>query len=228
MKLETPILIIIILLTICATLLAKAQFDKKGQAQAQTGEPAKAAVTSETPAASSSGSNPAIEVIMKRKSVREYTAQPVSKEDLDILIRAGMAAPTAGNKQPWEFVVITDRKTLDKLADQLEYAKMLKDAKAAIAVCGVPKLSFPGKDSEYWIQDCSAATENILLAAEAINLGAVWTGVHPVQERIEAVRSTLNLPSDIIPLNVIAIGHPTGKEKPKNKYKPERIHWEKY
>lgn len=230
MKIETPNLIIMLLLTICATLLVKSQVESKHQPQVQAATPAGSGQTETSISADSSGaSNPStIDIIMRRKSVRDYTDKPVDKQTLDILIKAGMAAPTAGNKQPWEFVAITDRNTLDALADKLEYAKMLKKAPAAIVVCGVPKLSFPGTESEYWIQDCSAVTENILLAVESLNLGAVWASVYPGKDRIDSVRSILNLPDDIIPLNIIAIGYPTGKEKPKNKYKPERIHWEKW
>ncbi|MGL4412487.1 MAG: nitroreductase family protein [Bacteroidales bacterium] len=172
--------------------------------------------------------NPAIENIMQRKSVRTYQDRAVEREKIDTLLRAAMAAPTAGNKQPWSFIVIEQKENLLALAEALPYAKMLTKAPLAIVVCGIPSKSFPDKGAEYWIQDCSAATENLLLAAEAIGLGAVWTGVHPIEERVKDVQGVLNIPSDVIPLCVIPIGYPTGREKPKDKWKPELIHWEKW
>ncbi|MGL4993950.1 MAG: nitroreductase family protein [Bacteroidales bacterium] len=172
--------------------------------------------------------NAAIDNIMQRKSVRTYQDKAVEREKIDTLLRAAMAAPTAGNKQPWAFIVIEQKKNLETLSQALPYAKMLSKAPIAIVVCGIPSKSFPDRGAEYWIQDCSAATENILLAAEAIGLGAVWTGVHPIEERVKMVQEVLNIPADIIPLCVIPIGYPTGREKPKDKWKPELIHWEKW
>jgi len=167
-----------------------------------------------------------IQNIMMRKSVRNYTAEPIAKDALERLVRAGMAAPTAGNKQPWKFVVIDQRALLDALAGKLPYAKMLARAPAAIAVCGDMTKTFPDKpDDEYWIQDCSAASENILLAAEALGLGAVWTGVYPVSDRVAAVQEILHLDKKLVPLNVIAVGHPAGGEPPKDKWKPENLLW---
>lgn len=171
--------------------------------------------------------NNTLSTIFNRKSVRNFTTDSVSKEQLELLLRAGMAAPTARNVQPWAFVAITERAVLDTLADMLPYAKMLRQTPAAIVVCGdLEKLG--DLKTEYWIMDCSAATENILLAAEAIGLGAVWTAAYPQLDRVEAVTKTLNLPEHIIPLCVIPIGVPTGIDQPKDKYKPENIHWEKW
>lgn len=166
-------------------------------------------------------------VIHSRKSVRNFTGQAVGREDLDKILRAGMAAPTAVGKQPWAFVVVTDRKTLDALKDGLPYAKMLSKAGAAIIVCAIPEKAHD-KKIEFAIIDSACAGENILLAAEAIGLGAVWTAAYPYKERMEVVRKTLLIPDDVIPLNVIPIGHPTGTDKPKNKYNPENIHREKW
>ncbi|MCK9163054.1 MAG: nitroreductase family protein [Bacteroidales bacterium] len=166
--------------------------------------------------------------ILERKSVRTYTEQRVEKEDLEKLLRAAMAAPTAVNAQPWAFIAIDDREILDNLADLLPYAKMLKQAQAAIIVCGNMEKALEGEGQEYWIQDCSAATQNILLAAESLGLGAVWTGVYPKKERIEVVQNEVSLPKHIIPLCVIPIGWQTGKEKPKQKYNEENIHWNKW
>ena len=166
--------------------------------------------------------------ISERKSVRTYTDQKVEKEDLEKLLRAAMSAPSAVNAQPWAFIAINDRETLDNLGNLLPYAKMLKQAQAAIIVCGNMEKALECEGQEYWIQDCSAATQNILLAAEGLGLGAVWTGVYPKKERIEIVQKEIQLPSHIIPLCVIPIGWQTGKEKPKQKYKEENIHWNKW
>lgn len=170
--------------------------------------------------------NETLEVIHNRKSVRHFTDQPVSKKQLETLLRAGMAAPTAVNRQPWVFYVVTKREVLDKLSQQLPYAKMLSQAQAAIVVCGDMEKAGNLKDKGYWVQDCSAATENILLAAESIGLGAVWTASYPYDDRTETVSNALNLPENHVPLNVIPIGYPTGEDTPKNKWIPENIIWQ--
>jgi len=170
----------------------------------------------------------ALTVIHNRKSVRNYTNQEVTKEQLEILLRAGMAAPTGRNKQPWAFVAINDKVIMDSLAIKLPYAKMLANAKAAIVVCGDMNKTMEGEGQILWVQDCSAATQNILLAAEAIGLGAVWTAAYPYKERNKAVVDALQLPTHIVPLCVIPIGYPTGEDKPKDKWKPENIYWQKW
>lgn len=167
-------------------------------------------------------------VIAQRKSVRNYTGEPVTADELDKLVRAGFAAPSAGNRQPWEFVVVTERARLDRLAEGLQFGKMLAKAPAAIIVCGNSAEFLDDKARDMWIQDCSAATQNILLAAEGMNLGAVWLGILPLEERMKLVAETLNLPDGIIPLNVISIGRPSGMEKPKDKYKPAKVHLQQW
>ena len=169
----------------------------------------------------------ALTVIHSRKSVRIFTGQAVSKGDLNTILRAGMAAPTAVNKQPWSFIVITERKTLNVLADKLKNASMLGKAGAAIIVCAIPEKAY-GQKKDLAIIDSTLAGENILLAVEALGLGATWTAAYPYEDRMHIVRKTLGIPERVIPLNVIPIGHPTGSDKPKNKYKPENIHWEKW
>ena len=151
-----------------------------------------------------------VNTIMTRTSVRAYSDREISAECVDTLLRAAMAAPTAMNLQPWQFVVITDRATL------------------AIAVCGDLDIADKGEGQPYWIQDCSAATENLLLAAHAMGLGAVWCGIYPIEERVAFVRSLLQLPDNIIPLNIVPIGYPAAATSPKDKYKPERIHENKW
>jgi len=166
-------------------------------------------------------------VIHSRKSVRHFTGQEVSTNLLDKIVRAGMAAPSAVNMQPWSFVVVTDRQTLDTLNDGLPYAKMLGKAGAAIIVCAIPEKAYEGL-KELAVIDSSLAGENILLAAEALGLGAVWTAAYPYEDRMNIVRKVLGIPANVIPLNVIPIGYPAGGDKPKNKYKPEYIHWQKW
>ncbi len=166
-------------------------------------------------------------VIHSRKSVRQYTGQKVERDKLEILLRAGMAAPTAVNRQPWSFIAIDSREVLDRLAVELGGNRILKDAPAAIIVCGDLTKALTSVP-DYWVQDCSAAAQNILLAAEGIGLGAVWMGIFPREERINAVKKVCLLPDHLIPLNVIAIGYPTGAEQPKDKWKPENVYWNLY
>ncbi|GHT72447.1 NAD(P)H nitroreductase [Bacteroidia bacterium] len=166
-----------------------------------------------------------LSVIHARKSVRHFTDRAVSKDDLQTLVKAGMAAPSGKNEQPWAFVIVTQRAILDTLAERLPYAKMLKQASAAIVVCGDMSIS-KDSDKSLWVQDCAAATENILLAAEAMGLGTVWTAAYPYEDRIAAAVSSLRLPEHVIPLCVIPVGYPDGTDKPKDKWKPENVKWE--
>jgi Nitroreductase len=169
----------------------------------------------------------AIDNIMARKSVRSYTDQQVPDEMIETMLRAAMAAPTAMNVQPWAFVVLKDREVLDALAGKLKYAKMLQEAPLAIVVCAEAKMvdrEGNMRENIFWQQDASAATENLLLAAEALGLGAVWTAACE-GERAAAVREALNLPENVMPLCVVPIGFPAGDEQPKDKWKPEKIHY---
>lgn len=166
--------------------------------------------------------------IATRVSVRSYLDKPVEEVKIEQLLRAGMAAPSAVNKQPWHFVVVTDKEQLKALAKTNPYAGMAAKAPLAIVVCGDMKKALPGKAQEFWVQDCSAATENILLAANALGLGAVWTGTYPTEERCEAVAKVLQLPKSIVPLNIIVIGYPDGKNTPKDKWKPSNISYNTY
>ncbi|MDR1525636.1 MAG: nitroreductase family protein [Tannerella sp.] len=168
-----------------------------------------------------------LSVIHSRKSVRNFIpGKAVPAETLDTLVRAGMAAASAVNLQPWHFVVVDDRAVLDSLAAGLPYAKMLNHAPAAIVVCGDSAIK--AGDLAFWEFDCSLASGNILLAVEAMGLGAVWTAVHPDAARIATVREILHLPDNIIPLNVIPVGYPAGAAKPKDKYDPRKIHRNRY
>ncbi len=169
----------------------------------------------------------AFSVIHARKSVRNFTGAPVVRADLERIIRAGMAAPTAVNMQPWSFVAVMERKALDELAAGLPYARMLTRAGAAVVVCTEPKRAYEGS-RDMAVIDASLAGENILLAVEALGLGGVWTAAYPYADRMSHVRTVLNIPEEVIPLNVIAIGIPAGQDKPKEKYRPEKIHWERW
>jgi nitroreductase len=160
-----------------------------------------------------------IRFILSRRSIREYTTDPVAPEEIQTLLEAAMSAPSASDKRPWHFIVITDRGTLNKLGDAHPYGKMLRQAPLAIVVCGDPAVS-----ERYWVQDCSAATENLLLAAVALDLGAVWLGVHPRTERKSFVRKELGIPHAIEPLAIIALGHPAEEKEPRTRFEQEKVH----
>lgn len=170
--------------------------------------------------------NAVLQTIFQRKSVRDFLPKKVSREILDTLVRAGMAAPTGRDIRPWEFVVVTERILLDTLARVLPYAAMLAEAPAAIVVCGRTDVTAGG--SSYWYLDCSAAAENILLAAESLGLGAVWTATYPYEDRMQAVAGILELPDEVLSLNVIPVGYPRGEQTPKEKYDSSRIHRNKW
>lgn len=170
----------------------------------------------------------AINNIMSRTSIRQYTNEPVSKSDIETMLRAGMAAPTAVNKQPWHFVVVTNREQLNALAAANPGTGMAAKAPLAIVVCGDMQKTLSGVGQGFWVQDCSAATENILLAANALGLGAVWTGLYPNEDRAKAVRDVVKAPEHIVPLCVIVVGHPTEQPKPKDKWKPENVSYNEF
>lgn len=167
--------------------------------------------------------NAALKNILTRVSVRRFTDEPVSDDELTAILRAAMAAPSGVNKQPWEFVVVYDHQLLKQLAEALPYAKMTAQAPVAIVVCGNKERFLPGIDGNLWEQDCSAASENILLAAHALGLGGVWTCLYPHEERMVAVKAILNLTGDLVPFNLIPIGYPVSGHPPMDKWHPDRI-----
>ena len=167
----------------------------------------------------------ALEAILKRRSIRRYTGKPVTPETVHALLEAAMAAPSANNKQPWHFVVITERAVLDAVPKFHPYAKMLFEAPLAILVCGDTSLeSHPG----YMAQDCSAAVENILIAAQAQGLGAVWLGVYPREERMAGMKDLLKIPDGVTPFALISIGYPAEEKAPSYRYAEERVHHNKW
>ncbi len=167
--------------------------------------------------------------IMTRTSIRSYQEDmPVEPEQIDKLLRAGMAAPTAVDKRPWHFVAVTDRGVLDALAEANPYATMLKDAPLAIVVCGNMEKTLDGEAQGFWVQDLSAVSENILLAAHGMGLGAVWTGIYPLMERCRSVAEVLNLPTHLVPFSTIVIGYPKNAPGPKDKYDTDNISYNTY
>ena len=166
-----------------------------------------------------------LDAILARRSIRKYTSEPVTDEDIKKLLEAAMAAPTGGNRKPWHFIIIKERETLDRLAVRHLYGKMLTEAPLCIAVCGDPSLTPLPRN--FVPQDCSAATMNILHAAVALGLGAVWIGL-ALDEHYDMVRSLLGIPEDIVPHNLIAIGHPAEQKEPRTQYDETRVHREKW
>lgn len=164
--------------------------------------------------------------ILTRTSVRSYQDKAIDPTQIEQLLRAGMAAPSAMNTQPWHFVVVQDKAFLEQIADATPNAGMAKNAPLAIVVCGDLQKEKTGWEQAFWIQDVSAVTENILLQAHAMGLGAVWTGTYPSEERCQAVSRLLHLPEHIIPFSTIVIGYPQGDPVPKDKWKPENISYE--
>lgn len=168
------------------------------------------------------------DMIMSRTSVRSFLDQPVEHKKVDMLLHAGMAAPSAYNKQPWHLAVIDDRKLLDQIPHFSPYASMVKEAPLAIVVCGDMHKTLNGIEQEFWIQDCAAVTENILLMAHALNLGAVWTALYPLEDRYKGMQKLLGLPNNLIPLNTIIIGYPKSHPAPKDKWNEANISFNGY
>lgn len=163
------------------------------------------------------------EALLRRRSIRKFTAQPVSEGMIEELLHAAMSGPSACNKQPWDFYVVRDTAALQGLRAATHFAKMVSPL--AIVVCGNLKRALPGDMASYWVQDCSAATQNILLRATDLGLGAVWCGVHP-QKRAEAnVARVLGLEEGLVPLNIIHIGHPAEAQEARDWYDANRVHY---
>lgn len=169
-----------------------------------------------------------MDVIHQRTSIRKYQTRPVTKEQLETLVKAGMAAPSAMNKQPWQFIIVEDKDILQALGKDIQTSKMVQQAPAAIIVCGDMQKAGEGWLQQYWVQDCSAASQNILLAITDMGLGGVWTSIYPAPERMKIVCNILNLPEHIIPLNIIPVGYPDGPQSPKDKWDAKKVHWNKF
>jgi nitroreductase len=163
--------------------------------------------------------------VLARRSIRRYTDEDVSEEDVRYLLEAAMAAPSAGNEQPWHFIVIRERAVLDEIARVHPHAKMLAHAPLAFAVLGDPSVE---KHEGYWVQDCSAATQNILIAATSRGIGTVWIGVYPREDRIAEMRRWLDVPEGIVPFAFIGVGHPSEEKPPSERFDEERVHRERW
>lgn len=164
----------------------------------------------------------AMDALYSRRSIRKYREETVPEESLREVLEAAMSAPSAGNQQPWHFIVINERKLLDRIPEFHPHSLMCREASLAILVCGDPSLE---KHVGYWVQDCAAATENLLLAVHAAGLGGVWVGVYPREERVNGFRKLLNMPEHVIPFALIPIGYPA-EQKPlrPDRYNQARIH----
>ncbi len=175
-------------------------------------------------------SNTMIDCIMTRASVRSYTGEQINDSLINKILRAGMAAPTAANQQPWQFIVVTEQTLKDSITAAFEYTKMVEKCSFAIVVCGNMDNLFEGDipDGGFWVEDCSAASENMLLAAHALGIGGVWCGIYPLKDREKRLQSILNLPSNLTPLNVMAFGYPAQPVAPKDKWVPAKIHYNAY
>lgn len=167
-----------------------------------------------------------MDAIFSRRSVRKFTDEPLSDAVLTQLIKAAMRAPSAGNEQPWEFVVVRHRETLQAVLAFHPYAKMMPEAACMIVVCG--NLQRQIFDAEFWIQDCSVATENLLLEAETQGVGGVWTALYPIEERVNGMRALLKLPEYVVPFCAVALGMPAEKPEPIDSFLPERVHQERW
>ena len=172
--------------------------------------------------------NLVIKTILNRKSVRQFSDKPVEKDKIMTILRAGMSAPSARNRQPWKFVVVDDKDLLRAMGNELPHAKMLLNSPLGIVVCGDIRNKYDRTANTFWMQDCCAAVENILIATEALGLGAVWTACYPKEDRVEIPQRILNLPQDIVPLCVIPMGYPKTDSSPIEKWNEENIIYNKY
>ena len=163
------------------------------------------------------------EVLLKRRGFRKFTDEPVSEEMIEMLLHAAMSGPSACNRQPWDFYVVTNEMKLEELKDASRFAKIT--AKLAIIVCGNLDRALPSFAADFWIQDCSAATENILLQATDLGLGSVWCGMHPQKKSVERLREILGIPEEQIPLNIIFIGHPEKEPEGGDWFDAGRVHY---
>ena len=167
-----------------------------------------------------------LEAIYNRRSISNFIEKDVSKEQIDILLHAAFSAPTAANTQPWEYIVITESDIIEKLKENLVFARY--NAPCAIVVCGNMDLAFKGPGKDMWVCDCSAAIENMLLASTDMGLGAVWIGLYPIESNIRPVRRLLDIPEHVIPLSIVYVGYPAEEKEGRSRYNEKRVYWQKY
>lgn len=167
-----------------------------------------------------------MDAILERRSIRKYTGKPVLKENIEQILRAGMSAPSAGNERPWQFIVLDDKSIMDGITKIHPYSQMLKEASHAIVICGDMKLKKYNED--YWVEDCSAAAENMIIMAQELGIGSVWLGVYPTSDRVEQIKKFLNLPDNVVPFSIVSLGYPAEKKDVPDRYDSARVHWNKW
>jgi nitroreductase len=167
-----------------------------------------------------------LDTIYRRRSIRVFDGRKVSKEILIELLKAAMAAPSASNSKPWEFILVTSRTTLETLESKIKYGRY--KAPAAVVICANTSLSNDESARNFWVQDCSAATENLLIAAAGLDIGTVWIGVYPREDVMQILRDMLNIPANVIPLNIVYVGYPADEPESRTQFEESRLHWEKY
>jgi nitroreductase len=171
--------------------------------------------------------NPKLSFLFARRSIRRYADKPVGAEIIRDLLEAAMAAPSACACDPWHFIVLKSPELRRRVAECLPYGKMLGQAGAGVIVCGDLEAAH-GKELSYLLQDCSAAIENLLVAASALGLGACWLGVHPRPERVEHIRKLFDLPANIIPVAAIALGWPAEKQAARTRFEKSAAHFDRW
>ncbi len=167
-----------------------------------------------------------LEAIFNRRSIRNYTDETVTEQEIKTLLKAAFSAPTAVNIQPWEFVVINEREVLDNIRDKMLFARY--NAPLAIVVCGNMKYALKSQDKDIWVCDCSAAIENMLLAATDLGLGSVWIGIYPVLSRMATMQKLIDLPEHVKPLGMVYVGHGSYQEPGRCRYNEKAVYWQKY
>jgi nitroreductase len=167
----------------------------------------------------------AIDAILSRRSIRRFKEEPLPDLVVHELLRAAMSAPSAGNEQPWHFLIIKNRQTLQSISEIHPHSRMLQEAPVAILICGDMELE---KHKGFWVQDCSAATENLLIAARDKGLGAVWLGVYPREDRVGGLKKLLDIPNSVIPFALVPLGYPAEDKPKEDRYNIDRIHLEKW
>lgn len=167
-----------------------------------------------------------IDILFSRRSIRQFTPEPLDRDTLILLLKAAMSAPTACNSQPWEFIVITEPEMLAHIREKFLFARY--NAPAAIVVCGNVGIANNSAARAHWVQDCSAATENILIAAAGMNLGAVWIGVYPYPSKIKPLSQALGIPENVVPLSMVLVGHPAERKEPRTQYDEHKVYWGQY
>ncbi len=171
-------------------------------------------------------SNPTLATIFRRRSIRRFTDQPLDEATITLLLQAGMAAPSAMNSQPWEFIVLSDPEVLARVRSKLPFAH--HNAPVGILVLGSPERAGNSAGKRFWEQDCSAAMENMLIAAVGLGLGAVWIGIHPIKPFVSAVREVLEIPAAVTPLGMMHVGYPAEEKEPRTQYDAHKVYWQKY